>query len=253
MKHYRLSDYQTDQACLEMIFSSRFGRLYRCPQCYKRGHFRLINGRKRYDCQCGYEIHPLSGTIFQHSATPLHVWFYAIYLFATSHNGIAATELQKEIGVTYKTAWRISHQIRLLMHNQRGSRNQQVTPLEQYLFHLRQPKKTARLSHKRQLIKRISSFKKTQSEPTIEILHTRIQNFTNQRLALHPDSKFWQQVSLTIDEKYHVISSKYYALYLDEALFRYRTRHKRSRRFRLLLQASTYTLTFPTQITSSAT
>lgn len=253
MKHYRIRDYQSDQACLEMIFVNRFGRLYRCPQCLKRGHFRLINGRKRYDCQCGFEIYPLSGTIFQHSATPLHKWFYAMYLFATSHDGIAATELQKQLGVTYKTAWRISHQIRLLMQYQKTTADQQVTPLEQYLQRLRQPKRSERMHRKKQIVSRITNFGKKQNEPTIEVLYTRIQSFTSQRLTLHPDSKFWLQVNRTIDEKYHVMSSKYYALYLDEALFRYRTRHARSLRFRMLLQASTKQLYLPTQITSTAT
>ena len=48
----------------------------------------------------------------ERSRTPLHKWFLAMYLFSTSRHGIAARELQRQLGVTLKTAWRIAHKIR---------------------------------------------------------------------------------------------------------------------------------------------
>jgi len=51
----------------------------------------------------------------ERSRTPLHKWFFAIFLFSTSRHGIAAKERQRQIKVTYKTAWRMAHEIRKYM------------------------------------------------------------------------------------------------------------------------------------------
>ena len=57
----------------------------------------------------------MSGTIFQDSATSLKLWFYAMYLMASTRCGISAKQLERELGVTYKTAWRIFKQIRSML------------------------------------------------------------------------------------------------------------------------------------------
>ena len=72
--------------------------------------------RRAFSCaHCGDHVYPCAGTIFQDSRTPLQVWFYAIYLFVTTRHGVSGKELQRTLGVTYKTAWRIGQQIRDLM------------------------------------------------------------------------------------------------------------------------------------------
>jgi transposase-like protein len=55
------------------------------------------------------------GTPFERSHTPLQKWFYAMYLFTTSRHGVPAKELQRQLGVTYKTAWRMGHELRKYM------------------------------------------------------------------------------------------------------------------------------------------
>ncbi len=52
------------------------------------------------------------GSIFEKSRTPLQLWFYAIFLFTTSKHGVSGKELQRQLGVTYKTAWRMAKLIR---------------------------------------------------------------------------------------------------------------------------------------------
>jgi transposase-like protein len=64
---------------------------------------------------CGHHIYPCAGTPFERTRTPLQLWFYAIYLFTTTRHGVPAKELQRQLGVTYKTAWRIGHEIRKFM------------------------------------------------------------------------------------------------------------------------------------------
>jgi transposase-like protein len=109
------AQFQDEETCLEIIFQNRFGDLKECPSCKGTAGFHRISDRKCYACQwCGYQIHPLAGTIFHKSKTKLKTWFYAIWLFSNSKNGVSAKELQRLVGVTYKTAFRMGHQIRLL-------------------------------------------------------------------------------------------------------------------------------------------
>jgi len=61
---------------------------------------------------CGHHVHPTAGTIFHKSSTALHLWFYAMYIMASTRCGISAKQLERELGVTYKTAWRIFSLIR---------------------------------------------------------------------------------------------------------------------------------------------
>ena len=57
----------------------------------------------------------MAGTIFEKSSTALRTWFYAMYLMSATRCGISAKQIQRETGVTYKTAWRMFKQIRTLM------------------------------------------------------------------------------------------------------------------------------------------
>ena len=57
----------------------------------------------------------MAGTPFEWSRTPLQKWFYAMYLFTTTRHGVPAKELQRQLSVTYKTAWRMGHEIRKYM------------------------------------------------------------------------------------------------------------------------------------------
>ena len=57
----------------------------------------------------------MAGTIFEHSSTSLRKWFYAMYLMGSTRCGISAKQIQRETGVTYKTAWRMFKQIRSLL------------------------------------------------------------------------------------------------------------------------------------------
>jgi transposase-like protein len=60
-------------------------------------------------------ISPMAGTIFEKSSTSLRLWFYAMYLMGSTRCGISAKQIQRETGVTYKTAWRMFRQIRSLL------------------------------------------------------------------------------------------------------------------------------------------
>ena len=109
--------YPDDDACLLAIFNRKRTAGDACPGCGVVGaKFHKITGRRAYACQeCGHHYYPCVGTPFEHSSTPLTLWFHAMYLMTTTRNGVAAKELERQLGVTYKCAWRIGHQLRLLM------------------------------------------------------------------------------------------------------------------------------------------
>ncbi len=104
-----------DNACLAHLFQIRFGDAAHCPKCGEVGKLRRLARIPAYTCNCGHHIHPMQGTPFERSHTPLQKWFYAMYLFTTSRHGVPAKELQRQLGVTYKTAWRMGHEIRKYM------------------------------------------------------------------------------------------------------------------------------------------
>jgi transposase-like protein len=84
-----------------------------CPKCDQERKFHRIKSRPAYSCDsCGYSLYPLAGTIFHKSSTSLHLWFYAIYIMASTRCGVSAKHLERELGVTYKTAWRMFNLIR---------------------------------------------------------------------------------------------------------------------------------------------
>jgi len=58
----------------------------------------------------------MANTIFEGSTTPLKYWFHAIYIMSSTRCGISAKQLQREIGVTYKTAWRMFNKIRDMLY-----------------------------------------------------------------------------------------------------------------------------------------
>lgn len=110
------SRFPDDAACLEHLMRIRYGEFQTCPKCGKQSRFARLAKALAYSCQwCGHHIHPMVGTPFERSSTPLQKWFYAMYLFTTTRNGVAAKELQRQLGVTYKTAWRIGHELRKYM------------------------------------------------------------------------------------------------------------------------------------------
>jgi transposase-like protein len=113
-------EFPDDAACLGYLFHRSHPRdLVACPSkaCGgKQRRYYPLKERAAYRCdECGNQIYPMKGTIFAHSSTPLRVWFLAIFLVATTRTGFPAKWLQRECGVTYKTAWRMLKQVRSML------------------------------------------------------------------------------------------------------------------------------------------
>lgn len=112
-------EFPNDDACLEWLWHNRYsqdGIHAYCPKCEQEREFKrykTTQQRQSWTCvACGNHIHPTAGTIFHKSSTSLALWFYAMYLMTSTRCGISAKQLERELGVTYKTAYRIATKIR---------------------------------------------------------------------------------------------------------------------------------------------
>lgn len=114
-----LAEFPDDAACLDYLWRTLYapdGRHFHCPKCDAVKTFHRVESRPLYSCaKCGKGIHPTAGTIFEKSSTSLHLWFYGVYLMSSTRCGISAKQLERELGVTYKTAWRMFNKIRGLL------------------------------------------------------------------------------------------------------------------------------------------
>lgn len=120
MQRFTYKDFEQmfpdDASCLEWLRNYLYPEGIFCKLCRRvTKHHRTVS-RPSYSCdQCGHHVHPTAGTIFHKSSTSLKTWFHAIYLMASTRCGISAKQIERETGVTYKTAWRMFKQIRTLL------------------------------------------------------------------------------------------------------------------------------------------
>ena len=112
-------EFPDDAACLEHLWRTRCsedGEHAYCSKCERERVFRKYatkQGRQSWTCTgCGLHVHPTAGTIFEGSSTSLQLWYYAMYLMTSTRCGISAKQLERQIGVSYRTAWRMLNKIR---------------------------------------------------------------------------------------------------------------------------------------------
>jgi transposase len=264
-----------DTTCLDYLFEQAYGDLPACPHCgvINPGYYR-VRSRKCYECKdCGNQIHPLASTIFHKSSTPLKDWFYVIFLFSVAKNGVSAKEIERHLGVTYKTAWRMAKQVRLLMLESRSPLSGVVETDETYIggrqrggkgvrdkevvFGLVERDGNVKAEHvksagARVLLPRIRDgvqIGKTIYSDQAQVYKTlhRIGYFHDSvnhsigeygRGIVHTNTieGFWSQLKRSIDGTYHCVSAKYLQLYLNEFVYRYN--HRQNPVFPVLIQAA---------------
>lgn len=122
---YTLKDFEAqfpnDDACLEWLKNYLYPEGIFCETCGRVTKHHKVASRRSYSCDyCGHHVHPTADTIYHKSSTPLRLWFYAISLMASTRCGISAKRLERELGVTYKTAWRMFKQIRSMLAGDGG-------------------------------------------------------------------------------------------------------------------------------------
>lgn len=269
MERFTLKDfnqaYPDDNACLDAIFQARYGNLEKCPKCSNKSKFYRIGSRKVYSCQyCGYQLSPTADTIFHKSSTSLRNWFYALFLFSNSKNGVSAKELERHLGVTYKTAWRMAKQIRLLFSENADQLKGVVEVDETYFggsstsrrYEISNPdKKTpimGMVERKGRIIAKpvlstgarvLTKEIEQHIDPTAHIVTDELTSYKNlykrgfnHSIVRHKDTYvvgdlytntiegFWSQFKRSVKGTYHAISPKYLSSYIDEFSYRYSNR-----------------------------
>jgi len=279
MNKYTLADFESefpdDNVCLEWILSHRYPNGVHCPICDKVTKHHKVAKRPCYECDnCGHQVYPTAGTIFHKSTTPLKVWFQVIYRMASTRCGISAKQIERETGVTYKTAWRMFKQVRILLSENFWYLTGEVEVDETYIGGKRSGKRGRGAEGKTKVVGAVQrkgsvttaivpDVKRSTLTPFIEknvsrksILYTdefqsydhltklgynhfRIQHGIGQyvRGSIHTNNieGFWSLMKRGISGVYHAVSPKYLQYYIDEYAFRYNHRRDEIPMFKLFL------------------
>ena len=122
LKEFR-EQFAKEAACFEYLGQSRWPDGFVCPRCSGRKYW-IKARRQSYECsECGHQTSVTAGTILHRTHFSLREWFWAAYLMATHTPGMSGTQLQRQMGCSYKTAWYLLHRLR------RGMVNESRSPL----------------------------------------------------------------------------------------------------------------------------
>jgi transposase len=280
-----MREFPDDATCLEWLWRNRYspdGIHAECPKCEAERPFKryeTTQRRQSWTCTaCGQHIHPTAGTVFHKSSTSLHLWFYAMYLMTSTRCGISAKQIERELGVTYKTAWRMAYLIRnVLMAQDDEPLSGTVEIDETYIGGTRRGvmgrgvgkapvfgmaerkgrvaavtvpnvKRTTVMPH---IIRRVlpASIVYTDEYKVYNPLRQR--GYFHKRIAhmekvyvsgdVHTNTieGFWSLVKRGVDGVYHAVSAKHLQGYLNEYVWRYNRRNDGRAQFETLLLRST--------------
>lgn len=280
MRKYTIRDFERDfpddDACLEWLRNYLYPEGIYCKVCQAVTKHHRVKSRPSYSCdRCGHHEHPMAGTIFENSRTPLRLWFHAVFLMASTRCGISAKQLEREIGVTYKTAWRIFNRIRSLLNEDGGPVGGTVEIDQTYIGGRRSGKGRGYRGNKATvlgIVQRKGGVKATKVEsvrateimpiirehvlPTATVYtdegtefqglrkrgyqHRRIHHAARVWVRGHVHTNtiegFWSLAKRGISGVYHSVSHKYLQSYLNEYAFRYNRRNVEQPMFQTMLR-----------------
>ena len=267
--------FPNDDACLEWLKNYLWPDGIYCPNCQRVTKHHKLSNRPCYNCDyCNHQVYPTAGTIFHKSATSLRTWFEVIHRMASTRCGISAKQIQREFGVTYKTAWRMFKQVRSMLGENIPMLFGEVEADETYIGGVRHGKRgrgaegkvavvgivqrqgkvmaTAVPNVKRSTLvpfitKNVSSDAViyTDEFPSYDHIircgfkHRRIEHsakvYVSGQIHTNNIENFWSLVKRGISGVYHAVSPKYLQSYLNEYAFRYNHRNDETSIFELFL------------------
>lgn len=270
MQKFTLQDFErefpNDDVCLEWLKNYLYPNGIFCETCQKVTKHHRIASRRSYSCDyCGNHVHPTAGTIYHKSSTPLRLWFYAVYLMASTRCGISAKQLERELGVTYKTAWRMFKQIRSMLAEDDAQLSGKVEVDETYVGGRKKGGKRGRGSENKTIVagcverggnvvaRVVPNVKAETLVPFVQekvmpetLIYTdelpsynslRRKGYSHKRVHhaqkvyvvgdAHTNSieGFWSLTKNGIKGVYHSVSAKYLQTYINEYAFRYNRRN----------------------------
>ena len=116
--------YGTEEQCEQAIEKARWPNGFLCGHCGGKKFSKFeADGRSYWQCShCRHQTSLRSGTIFQASKLPLRKWFQALFLMSQSKNNISTLELKRQLGINYRSAWRIKHKLMQTMAEREADR-----------------------------------------------------------------------------------------------------------------------------------
>jgi len=279
MERYTITDlhkdFPNDDVCLEWLKNHLYPDGIYCKVCGRVTKHHKITTRRSYSCDfCGNHVHPTAGTIFEKSTTPLKIWFHAIYLMSSTRCGISAKQIERETGVTYKTAWRMFTQIRKLLTENTKQLTGEVEVDETYIGGKRHGKRGRGAEGKTPVAGAVQRKGKAIAQVVPHVKRSTMVPFTTKNVSrdatlytdefpvydhftrfgydhkriahaakvyvrgeVHTNSieGFWSLVKRGISGVYHAVSPKYLQSYLNEYAFRYNHRKDEQPMFKAVL------------------
>lgn len=269
------SEFPNDDTCLEWLKNHRYPDGIECPNCKRITKHHRVTNRPCYACDnCGNHVYPTAGTIFHKSTTPLKTWFKVIHRMSSTRCGIAAKEIQREFGMTYKTAWRMYKQIRTLLDENPDMFTGEVEADETYIGGKRHGTRGRGADGKTTVIGVVERKGKVVAKVATDVKRSTIVPFINKHVArtatlytdefptydhftrigymhkriehsqkiyvngdIHTNSieGFWSLVKRGINGVYHAVSPKYLQSYVNEYSFRYNHRNDETPMFKSIL------------------
>jgi len=280
MQKYTIQDFNkqfpNDDACLEWIKNHFYPNGIYCPLCQMITRHHRMTTRRSYSCdRCGHHVHPTAGTIFEKSTTSLRDWFYAMFLISATRCGISAKQLQRETGVTYKTAWRMFREIRKLLQDNPSLMSGEVEVDECYMGGYRHGKRGRGAEGKMPVLgiaqrngelsaNAVKDVKRATLIPVVkervlpdsmvytDELHSydKLYQYGYNHKRVHHSAKvwvlgnahtntvegFWSLLKRGVNGVYHAVSQKYLQSYINEYSFRYNHRKDEQPMFLTILK-----------------
>lgn len=251
-----------EESCLDYLFCKQERS---CKLC-KSKKFYLQRSTQHYVCFCGkFQVSPRIGTIFKNSKVPLTKWFYAVFLFSSTKNGIAAMEMKRTLGVSYPTAHRMCTLIRKAMREYPELQGE--VEVDEAVFGGRRRGKRGRGAAGKTIMfgaverggkcyaavvpsvesmdlgKHFLAFEEgttliTDGLPAykgltkmFDLKHESVDHWKKEyvRGNVHTNSieSFWAQIKRSLHGTHHSVSSKYLNIYIGEYVWKFNRRHEK--------------------------
>src|SRR6266571_5090326 len=110
-----IKDFADESKCRTYLERLRWPEGPQCLECGSRKVYRILK-RNQFVCDdCSHQFSVTAKTIFHDTHLPLWKWFLATCLLCESKKGMSACQIQRSLGISYKTAWYLCHRIRAAM------------------------------------------------------------------------------------------------------------------------------------------
>ncbi len=222
-------DFSTEEECLGYVFNKLYG-----PRCSCGGRYAKVRNRRQYQCsRCRHQIAPTAGTIFHKSPTPLTLWFHAIFIFCHARSGISAKEMQRQLGVTYKCAYRM---LSLIKHRVRQGEGklQGIVDIDTGQF---SEKSSVILAVERNGPIRARVVRKTDAVTVQAFIHDMVEKKVAYTTRMNAGDPFFFNFKRSIKGTFKNVSDAKLQAYLNAFVFRYNHRHDDKQRFEALCES----------------